>query len=130
MCINGTPSWEEEYQKVDYVIEGKVVSIKKDIPVSYIYKGETYEDLEDEVSIYVGKSFKRPSNPIIKFRNSQDSAALPVIKGRRYLLFLFRDRPGGELKVDTCGSSGEVDRKRIFIISQLSSMYRPGPTNR
>ena len=118
-CMDGKVDFASEFASSDYVVKGKVVGIDHDQRVTYHYKGKSYSDLVDRVAIRVQKTFKRLSNAVIYFDNTQDSASFPVEIGKSYLFFLVRSSPADPLHVDICGSSTELRGPGLTTLSRI-----------
>ena len=121
-CMDGKIDLAAEFASSDYVAKGKVVGIDHDQRVTYDYKGKTYSDLVDRVAIRVQENFKRPSNSVIYFDNTQDSASFPVEIGKSYLFFLARSSPADPLHVDSCGSSTELRGSGLITLSRIKRL--------
>lgn len=129
-CIDGHPSIEKEFNDAVYVIDGKISHVRRDVPHNFEYQGKRFGELVDYVTVRVIKSYKGPAGRDIVFRNSHDSAAVPISVGDRYLLFLHRNEPVGDLLVDTCGSSqpfGEVSKSLLATLVALSDRIKRQP---
>jgi hypothetical protein len=126
-CIEGHPAPGQEFQLSMHVVEAVVVSINRDVPVSFTYQGKSYQDLVDRVTIRVLRSYKKPTNKLVTFDNPQTSAAMPLSLNGSYLFFLRRNSPSENLYVDTCGSSGplgETSPQTLAAVRNQSSHRR------
>lgn len=121
-CIDGTADVPKEFGASDYVIKGKVIAIDRDKRIKFEYQGKEYSDLVDRVAVRVERNYKRPSNSVIYFDNTQDSASFPVSIGKRYILFLQRNSPADELHVGSCGSSSELRGSGWKALAQVKDL--------
>jgi hypothetical protein len=124
MCIDGHPPVDKEYAASSFVVDAKVSEVQKDISITLSYKGEKYADIIDRIVLHVVKLYKGEPQRSLTFDNPHTSAAFPIQKGERYLIFLKRRGTSGGLYIDTCGSSGAVadtSKKTLETVERLAT---------
>jgi len=119
MCVNGRPTIEQEFDRSLDVVEGTVVSINRNFPRSFVYRGRRVIEPVDLVTVRVARSFKQQITEQFTFINTRDSAAVPVEVSGRYLLFVRQRARSGDFYIDTCGSSREISLVSNDVLERL-----------
>ncbi len=99
VCGQPSPRVCAEFFRSDVVLSGTVVSVRDWPATGANIEGWFYR-------VKVTRSYRGPAREFVEVFTGNDSARLPLVNGRSYLLFA--REYGGRLTIGNCGNSAEL----------------------